>query len=91
MNNLEELTISVDADVYREVSSLCAQVGTTIEILTESFIRYSADPSNRSQLKMFIENSAAPADRRNLEVIEAVFKKAIEESMKRGSSTAPHH
>lgn len=44
--DLEEWVIEVDQDVYDEMSKLCAANGTTIEKVTEDFIRFCADPAN---------------------------------------------
>ena len=44
---LEEWVIEVDKDIYDEVSKLCATNGTTIEKVTEDFIRFCADPANK--------------------------------------------
>ena len=96
MKELEELTITVDADVFREVSSLCAQAGTTIEILTESFLRYCAIPENLPRVSAFLKREAAPAeagaaDQVCLDVITAVFQMAVAESIRREISDTAQH
>ena len=51
---LEEWIIEVDQDVYDEVSKLCAQNGTTIEKITEDFIRFCADPANLPEVERIL-------------------------------------
>ena len=93
---METLTIEIEEEIYKEVSKLCAKAGTTIEILTESFIRYSVIPENLPLVCAFLKREAAPAeagaaDQVCLDVITAVFQIAVAESVRRGTSgTAPH-
>ena len=51
---LEKWTIEVDQDVYDEVVKICAEMGTTIEKVTEDFIRFCADPQNLPQLERMV-------------------------------------
>ena len=51
---LEKWTIEVDQDVYDEVVKICAEMGTTIEKVTEDFIRFCADPQNLPQLECMV-------------------------------------
>ena len=51
---LEEWVIEVDQDVYDEMSKLCAAHGTTIEKVTEDFIRFCADPANLPEVERIL-------------------------------------
>ena len=51
---LEEWVIEVDQDVYDEVSKVCTQNGTTIEKITEDFIRFCADPTNLPEVERIL-------------------------------------
>lgn len=51
---LEEWVIEVDQNVYDEVSKLCAENGTTIEKITEDFIRFCADPENLPEVERIL-------------------------------------
>ena len=51
---LEKWTIEVDQDVYDEVVKICAEMGTTIEKVTEDFIRFCVDPQNLPQLERMV-------------------------------------
>ena len=53
---LEEWVIEVDQDIYDEVSKICAANGTTIEKVTEDFIRYCADPANLPVVERLIDD-----------------------------------
>ena len=44
--DLEEWVIEIDQDVYDDVVKVCSEMGTTIEKVTEDFIRFCADPQN---------------------------------------------
>lgn len=52
--DLEEWVIEVDQDVYDEMSKLCAAHGTTIEKVTEDFIRFCADPANLPEVERIL-------------------------------------
>lgn len=51
---LEEWTIEVDQDMYDEMVKICAEMGTTIEKITEDFIRFCVDPQNFPQLERMV-------------------------------------
>ena len=51
---LEDWVIEVDQDVYDEMSKLCAAHGTTIEKVTEDFIRFCADPANLPEVERIL-------------------------------------
>lgn len=55
-SNLTEWVIEVDRDVYDEVVKLCGEMGTTIEKVTEEFIRFCADPVNLPAVERMIAN-----------------------------------
>jgi len=51
MNNIEEckkvtITIEVEQELYDQVCRLCSQMDTTIEAITEEFIRFCANADN---------------------------------------------
>lgn len=78
MADLTEWTIEIDQDVYDEAVKVCSQLGTTIEIMAESFIRFCVIPENFSLLEAFINMEKAPADASakeeiNRKVFEKVF------------------
>ena len=52
--DLEEWVIEVDRDVYDEMRKLCAAHGTTIEKVTEDFIRFFADPANLPEVERIL-------------------------------------
>lgn len=51
---LEEWVIEVDQDVYDEMSKLCAENSTTIEKVTEDFLRFCADPANLPEVERIL-------------------------------------
>ena len=90
------ISIQVDAELYQEVSAICKKVGTTAELLAESFLRFSAVKENLPLIKAFLTNEIAPAeagaiDQYAKKVIDEVFQMAIDESIKRGTSDTAQH
>lgn len=49
--NLVTMTIEIDQDVYEKATKICKQLGTTIEIMAESFIKFCVVPENLSLLE----------------------------------------
>lgn len=69
------MTFEIDQDVYDKASELCGLLGTSIEIMTESFIKFCVIPENLPLLEAFIKNGNAPADTgANEEVNQKVFE-----------------
>lgn len=78
MADLIEWTIEIDQNVYDEAVKVCKQLGTTIEIMAESFIKFCVIPENLPLLEAFIGKENAPADTSakegiNRKVFEKVF------------------
>ena len=95
-DNLVTMTFEIDRDVYDQASELCKQLGTTIEIMVESFIRFCAIPENLPLLEAFLVKEKAPAEAGakeevNRMVFEKVFAIASEETIRRGISDNPQH
>lgn len=94
--NLVTMTIEIDQDVYEKTTKICKQLGTTIEIMAESFIKFCVVPENLSLLEAFINIEKAPAEAGekeeiNRKVFEKVFAIAVEETIRRGISDNPQH
>ena len=95
MGNLVPWTIEIDQEVYDKAVIVCKELGTTIEIMTESFIRFCVVPENLPLLEAFINNEKAPADADakaeiNRKVFEKVFAIASAETEKRYGNKIPH-
>ena len=52
-----EWTIEVDDDLYAAASQDCRSWGTTIEAMTEAFIRFCVIPENLPLVKAFLKES----------------------------------
>lgn len=94
--NLVTMTLEIDQDVYEKAAEICEQLGTTIEIMAESFIKFCVVPENLSLLEAFINIEKAPAEAGakegiNRKVFEKVFAIAAEETIRRGISDNPQH
>ena len=93
MADLVEWTIEIDQDVYEEAVKVCTQLGTTIEIMTESFVRFCVIPENLPLLEAFIAAEKAPANadasKINRRVFEKVYAIAAEETEKRYGNKIP--
>lgn len=50
-----EWTIEVDDDLYAAASQVCMSWGTTIEAMTEAFIRFCVIPENLPLVDAFIK------------------------------------
>lgn len=78
MDNLVQWTIEIDQDVYDEAAKVCKQLGTTIEIMAESFIKFCVIPENLPLLEAFVNMEKVSADASakkeiNRKVFEKVF------------------
>lgn len=87
MENLVEMTFEIEQNLYDEASKVCKQLGTTIEIMAESFIRFCVIPENLPLLEAYInaekESVSAEAKAKvNQRVFERVFAIALEETEK---------
>lgn len=94
--NLVTMTLEIDQDVYEKAAEICEQLGTTIEIMAESFIKFCVVPENLSLLEAFINIEKAPAEAGakegiNRKVFENVFAIAADETIRRGISDNPQH
>lgn len=56
-NKRVDWTIEVDADLYSEVSLVCRMWGTTVETMTEAFIRFCVVPENYPVVKAFLQET----------------------------------
>ena len=68
-----EWTIEVDDDLYAAASQVCRSWGTTIEAMTEAFIRFCVIPENLPLVDAFIKEKE---DRR--EINRKVFLSVLE-------------
>ena len=89
MREFEKMTIQVDLDLYNQVSEICARAGTTIEILTECFLRFYVIPEHFPLVEAFLGKESAPAEAGakedvNRMVVEKVFSMAVEEAFRQG-------
>lgn len=89
MPEFEKMTIQVDLDLYNQVSEICARAGTTIEILTECFLRFCVIPEHLPLVEAFLGKESAPAEAGakedvNRMVVEKVFSMAVEEAFRQG-------
>lgn len=85
-DNLVTMTFEIDRDVYDRASEICEQLGTTIEIMTESLLKFCVIPENLPLLKAYlgIENAPAEADANekvNQMVLEKVYAIAIKQGI----------
>lgn len=78
MEKLVEMTFEIEQDVYDEASRVCKQLGTTIEIMAESFIRFCVIPENLPLLEAYINAEKEPvsADTK-AEIDQRVFEKVF--------------
>ena len=53
-DNLETMTFDMDQDVYDQATKVCKQLGTTIEIMAESIIKFCVVPEKLPILEAFI-------------------------------------
>lgn len=67
-----EWTIEVDDDLYVAASQVCALWGTTIEAMTEAFIRFCVIPDNLPLVEAFIKETE-----NRLEVNRKVFQSVL--------------
>lgn len=75
-----EWTIEVDDDLYAAVSQICKSLGTTIEAITEAFIRFCVIPENLPLVEAFIKESE---DRR--EINQKVFQAVLDIAQRKRS------
>ena len=94
--NLVTMTIEIDQDVYEKATKICKQLGTTIEIMAESFIKFCVVSENLSLLEAFINIEKAPAEAGakegiNRKVFEKAFAIAAKETIRQVISDNPQH
>lgn len=75
-----EWTIEVDDSLYVAASHVCKSWGTTIEAMTEAFIRFCVIPENLPLVDAFIKETG---DRQ--EVNRVVFQSVLEIARKQRS------
>ena len=54
MSVLSVIIFEIEQDLYNEVSTICHNAGTTIEKVTEAFLRFCIVPENLPLLKAFL-------------------------------------
>ena len=59
--NPEEITITMEQDLYEEASKVCAELGTTIEEVTVKFLKFCIVPENLPRVKEILGIEKAPA------------------------------
>ena len=79
------MTFKIDQEVYEQASEVCERLGTTIEIMAESFIKFCVIPENLPLLKAFLMEEQAPAEAGAKEeidrmVLERVYAIAIKQT-----------
>ena len=84
-NKLITMTFKIDQEVYEQASEVCERLGTTIEIMAESFIKFCVIPENLPLLKAFLMEEQAPAEAGAKEeidrmVLERVYAIAIKQT-----------
>ena len=62
VSDLSEINFEIEQDLYNEVSIICHNAGTTIEKVTEAFLRFCIVPENLPLLKAFLGVDNAPRD-----------------------------
>ena len=77
---LIEWTIEVDDDLYVAASHVCQSWGTTVEAMTEAFIRFCVIPENLPLVDAFIKETG---DRQ--EINRVVFQSVLEIARKQRS------
>ncbi len=60
-DNLVEITFTVDEDLYKEASKICAELGTTLEEVTVAFLKFCIVPENLPKVKEILGIVKAPA------------------------------
>lgn len=84
-DNLVTMTFEIDQEVYDQASEVCRQLGTTIEIMAESFIKFCAIPENLPLLEVFLGKEKAPASAgANEEVNRMVLARVYAIAIKQG-------
>lgn len=84
-DNLVTMTFKIDQEVYDQASEVCRQLGTTIEIMAESFIKFCAIPENLPLLEAFLGKEKAPASAgANEEVNRMVLARVYAIAIKQG-------
>ena len=84
-NKLITMTFKIDQEVYEQASEACERLGTTIEIMAESFAKFCIIPENRPLLEAFLMKGKAPAKAGAKEeidrlVLERVYAIAIKQT-----------
>lgn len=59
-DNLVEMTIEIDQEVYDQAVALFDKLGTTIEAMTVAFMKFCTIPENQPLLKAYLGKENAP-------------------------------
>lgn len=62
MADLVEWTFEIEQDVYEEAVKVCEQLGTTIEVMAVSFIKFCVIPENLPLLEAYVNIEKAPGE-----------------------------
>ena len=54
MNELSEIRVEIEQDLYDQLSTICNNAGTRVEDLTVAFLRFCTFPENLPLLKVFL-------------------------------------
>lgn len=62
-DELVEWVFEIDQNLYDAASKVCNNLGTTIEAVTEAFIRFCVVPENRPIIEAFFLERRLPGDK----------------------------
>ena len=62
MNELSEIRVEIEQDLYDQLSAICNNAGTRVEDLTVAFLRFCTFPENPPLLKVFLGIEKAPSE-----------------------------
>lgn len=62
MNELSEIRIEIEQDLYDQLSTICHNAGTRIEDLTVAFLKFCTIPENLPLLRVFLGIERAPSE-----------------------------
>ena len=72
-DNLVEMTIEIDQEVYNQAVALFDKLGTTIEAMTVAFMKFCIIPENQPLLKAYLGKEKAPTDVDAKELHQRIF------------------
>ena len=72
-DNLVEMTIEIDQEIYDQAVTLFDKLGTTIEAMAVAFMKFCIIPENLPLLKAYLGIENAPTDVDAKELHQRVF------------------